>query len=158
MASIHRELDGAWADCPAEESCELKFHLTDLTVEQAEALPMVPLLALLNVIDPPAITSKYQMWVIPRQEGDKFIRAHRDYDLPAIIWPNSRMEWYQADLAHRGGDKPAIVHEDGTLEWHQRGQLHREDGKPAVIYPDGSVEYWTRGAQMDEEGVPIEYN
>ena len=56
---------------------------------------------------------------------------HGDNDLPAVIQPDRKQEWYQNGKRHRD-NLPAIIWPDGinrkgSQEWYQHGrQLHVE--------------------------------
>ena len=44
-------------------------------------------------------------------------QLHRDGDLPALIYPNGRCDWWQNGLVHRDNDLPARIWSDGWCEW-----------------------------------------
>ena len=95
--------------------CLNRFHLSDITIAEAEQLPYPMLLALLEIADPPTD--------VTQNTGTKMWETRRGYP-------------------HRGYDLPAMVYSDGSLYWYRRGKLHRGDGKPAVIHADGSRSWW----------------
>jgi hypothetical protein len=103
MATVHRTLDGAWAACN-DEACPLMFHFPDMTLEEAQQLPIHVLYPLLDVIDPPTFVGLYyKAWSNPDRQ------VHRDYDLPAVVWNDGKMEWWQHDSNFRDNDKPHTV-------------------------------------------------
>lgn len=51
-------------------------------------------------------------------------RAHRDFDLPAIVWSNGNREWCLNGELHRIGG-PAVEYSNGDKEWWE----HNERGK-----------------------------
>ena len=58
---------------------------------------------------------------------------HRDYDLPAVIFPDGSKEWYQHGLRHRNHDRPAIMRSNGDCTWYLFDQIHRNQDRPAMI-------------------------
>ena len=139
--SIHIELDGAYVQC-ASKLCKLPIHLPLVTVEEAKQLPYRMLLTLIEAIDPPAEVNADGTKLWRDSTGD----THRDYDLPAMIYPQGLLEWMQHGEYARGHDKPTSIESDGTLYWEEGdGDFHRDGGKPAIISPDGREEYWVHG-------------
>ena len=67
-------------------------------------------------------------------------QLHRDSDLPAKIWADGTIQWFQNGQLHHDGDKPAWIDAYGRLEWWQNGKTHRFCG-PAVIYHDDTLEW-----------------
>ena len=70
-------------------------------------------------------------------------------DIPAVIYADGSMEWYQNNGLHRDNDKPAIIMSDGTCEWYRWGQLHRDNDQPAIIQRNGQgatgvINCWVR--------------
>jgi hypothetical protein len=130
MSTVHRTLIGDWAEC-SDPACGLKFHIPDLTVAEVEAIPLVTLLPLLEVIDPPTRVNlrgdKY--WSIPDKDSPIPL-THREYDLPAVVWA------------------------DGSLEWALNGQFHRPPGRPARIYKDGTCYWWVNGVEVAPPSGP----
>ena len=105
--------------------CPARFHLQDVTVEEAEAIPMNLLHPLLEAWQPHTHTNgEIRMWW-------NLGRLHRDYDLPAVIY------------------------DDGTLAWYNRNQVHRAGGKPAVILPNGEREWWVRGRLVSSDNTDL---
>jgi hypothetical protein len=103
--TTHRLLNGDWAECPEPEVCALKFHFPDMSVAEARSMPFHLLLPLLNLIDPPTTTdSQGQTW-----RGALPGILHREYDLPAVINEDGRMEWWVNNYRWREGDKPRVV-------------------------------------------------
>jgi hypothetical protein len=126
--TVHRTLDGNWAECE-DSFCELKYHLPNISLAEAQAIPLRVLLPLLEAFDRPnphAYPGSHKIWTVPsgRERGEVFM--HRDYDLPAVIWP------------------------DGTLEWWHRDKLHRDGGKPARIWPSGACDYYIHGTLQEQ--------
>ena len=79
---------------------------------------------------------------------------HRDYDKPAVIWPDGTMGWYQHNRLHRDNDLPALVDVCNSIkEWHQRGELHRDNDLPAVI-SGLHTEWWQHGQLHREQDMP----
>jgi hypothetical protein len=134
--STHRTLDGQWTTCH-DNVCQLKFHFSDMTVEQMQRLPMPALLPLLEAFDPP-------QRVLP--DGEKVWLDLDKHDLPRY-----------RDIVHRDYDLPAIIYPDGTQQWLQNNEMHREGGRPAVVYPDGRAEWWLKHVRYDERGVQMPY-
>jgi hypothetical protein len=75
-------------------------------------------------------------------------QLHRDYDLPAVVWPNGTKFWYQHGKLHRDGDLPAIVYPNGTKFWYQHGESHQDGDLPAVVRPNGRQEWWVEGRKQ----------
>ena len=71
--------------------------------------------------------------------------THRDGDLPALIAPDGRQEWFQHGKRHRDGDLPASVHLGGEQLWYKRDKCHRDNDLPAKVWADGSKEWWQNG-------------
>jgi len=46
--------------------------------------------------------------------------------LPAIIYPNGRQEWWVDGERHRGDHFPAIIHADGTYEFWNHGERYED--------------------------------
>ena len=70
---------------------------------------------------------------------------HRDSNVPARIWTDGTLFYYQNGLIHRNGDLPAVIHPDGHCQWWQNGDWHRDYDLPAKIYSDGRCEWWING-------------
>ena len=85
--------------------------------------------------------------LIWRREGE----AHRDNDLPAVVYANGTQVWYLRGQLHRDGDRPAIIYDYGTQVWYQRGGRHRDGDRPALISADGTQE-WYRSGQLHRDG------
>ena len=142
MSVTHRELNGDWAECPVPDTCELKFHLPDLSPAEASALPMHVLYPLLEVIDPPTY-DEYGSKAWLNAEG----LSDRAYDLPAEIRTghNACFGWWLDGRQHREHGRPASVYPNGIMAWFEHDKRHRIDG-PAVIKPEaGETEYWQHG-------------
>ena len=150
--SAHRTIRGSWAECPALGVCELLFHV-ELSVAEANAVPLATLLPLLNAVDPaPDSTSNgYMRWV------DAKSRLHRGYGLPALVDPEGiyLYTWFKHGRRHRPGDRPAVILADGGLQWWVDDLPHRDGDKPASVYPDGSRQWWVNGVQH-RVGAPAE--
>lgn len=77
-----------------------------------------------------------------------FGRPHRDNDLPARVWNDGGLDWYQRGRLHRDNDLPAAITARDSKFWYQNGSPHRDEG-PAVIYGDGGLEFWQHGIRCD---------
>lgn len=80
-------------------------------------------------------------------------KLHRDDDQPAIIGPNGELEYYQNGYLHRDDDKPAFVNSK-LSKWYFHGILHREGDKPAKIWSNGTVEYFQNGEFHRDNNLP----
>jgi hypothetical protein len=136
MNRTHRTLAGGWAAC-LDEACPLLYHF-DLPVAEAQQIPEHIFEQLAEVIDPPQqiLLNGGRVW---RDANDS---QHRDYDLPAIIWPNGIRYWYQHGNQHRDQDRPALTTVDGTKVWAQHGYITRANNLPAAVYANGCMEWW----------------
>ena len=145
MPNTHRTLDGSWAECIEGETCPLLFHL-ELSPQEESVLPIHVILGLLSIIDPPDEIEEdgTQVWY----ENDFWGSKHRDYDLPAVVYADGGMEWWQHGEPHRDHDRPALISSTGVRQWWQHNKLHREDDLPAVIWPNGQTACYTRGAYI----------
>lgn len=96
--------------------------------------------------------------------GDFYIHAE---DRPAIIWPESTVEWMYRGKPHRE-DGPAIIQghsKDKWTQWYVHGKLHREGG-PATrfIVWDNNVKltmdsWYKNGVRHRDDGpADISYN
>ena len=74
-------------------------------------------------------------------------KIHRE-DGPAVIDPNSGVQWLRNGIRHRDNG-PAIIYAGGDEFWYNNGKLHREDG-PAIIRSDGRKEWWEHGRFIRE--------
>ena len=166
--STHLRADGTWRACRYPAECKLFFHF-DLGAPELSLLPMHVIYPLLEVIDPPNEVDEAGLKLWSNDVGE----LHRDYDLPAAIYPNGNCGWYANGVLHRAGDKPALMAASGTQIWYthgvkgrtggkpaatlgdggqrwfNQGLLHRVDG-PAVIFPDGSASWYLNGQQLTE--------
>ena len=79
-------------------------------------------------------------------------RLHRDFDLPAVIYKNGSMLWYQHGQIHREHDHPAIIWDVyGGREWFYHGHRTRLFDRPAVEESDGT-QIWYRNGLLDRKG------
>jgi hypothetical protein len=46
---------------------------------------------------------------------------HREYDLPAVEWPDGGKCWYKNGKLHRNGYKPAVELDNGTKHYYKNG-------------------------------------
>ena len=74
-------------------------------------MPLTLLLPVFEALDPCEETgsSGAKIW---RKHG----RLHRDYDLPAVVWPDGSMFWYQRGNPYRANGKAAFIYSDGRSE------------------------------------------
>ena len=86
-----------------------------------------------------------------RQEWYKNGKLHRDNDLPAVIKANGDQRWYRHGKQHRDGDLPAEIRADGTQEWYKNGKKHRDGDLPAVIRADGTQK-WYKDGKLHRDG------
>ena len=86
-----------------------------------------------------------------RQEWYKNGKLHRDNDLPAAIWTCGTKAWYKNGKRHRDGDLPSFIWEDGSEEWYKAGERHRDGDLPAVISSDG-IRYWYKNGKIHRDG------
>ena len=94
---------------------------------------------------PTEIHNEIQVW------KDVNNRLHREYDLPAIIFPDGREAWFRHGLHHRGFDRPAFIDpKEGILVWHQFDQIHRDHDRPAFIKKDHH-QAWYRYSQFHRD-------
>ena len=70
-------------------------------------------------------------------------KPHSINDLPAVLVPNSRQEWYKNGKLHRDNDLPAVIKANGDQRWYRHGKQHRDGDLPAEIWEHGS-RYWYR--------------
>jgi hypothetical protein len=136
MATSHLTLAGDWETCGVP-ACDLLFHL-DMGVAEAKQLPKRAIYPLLEVAQPPTEV---------RENGQKLWRdsrgsVHRDYDLPAVLYLEGDMLWYQHGNVHRDHDRPAYIGGDGSKSWHQYGKLHRDHDLPALVSDEELQWYW----------------
>jgi hypothetical protein len=173
---IHRMLDGSWAKCPLSSTCGLKFHIPDMSVAEVERIPLTLLLPILAVSDPPSTPDIWQPTNLLRDSADwatsvqRMKQAstwlkldpspdnppvlHRDYDLPAVVWRDGTLDWYQEGARHRDHDRPAITLADGSCFWYQHGIPHRGNDQPAVVWADGTLEWYRNGLRHRGGGRP----
>lgn len=123
--NTHLTLDGEWATC-ADDSCSLPFHV-ELSLEEASRIPGQILEQLIEPFDPPTtrLANGSRRW------DDEQRKAHRDYDLPAIILATGRREWHRHGELHREGGKPAIIYGHGVMEWWENGKFLRSSAHTA---------------------------
>jgi hypothetical protein len=74
--------------------------------------------------------------------------AHRDSDLPAVVWPSGLQEWWRHGQQHRDDDLPAVVWPDGSRYWFQHGKQHRDGDLPAVVHCCGRQEWWVNNSRQ----------
>jgi hypothetical protein len=72
-------------------------------------------------------------------------QLHRNYDLPAVVYSNGTMCWYQYGVPCRSNDKPAVVLEN-TRIWFVNGYIGRVNDKPAIEDQNGN--YWFQGTPI----------
>ena len=154
MAITHLELDGSWAQCLTPASCELLFHLPETTVAEASVIPLPLLLPLFEIINPPTSTRRTPSNVVLKEWRNEEGELHRDYDLPAQIYDNGALDWFQHGQRHRGRDLPASIEPDGMMEWYTGGLLHRENDQPAQVWPDGMRCWYQEGVNCRDGGLP----
>jgi hypothetical protein len=77
-------------------------------------------------------------------------QLHRDYDLPAVVWPDGTQYWYQHGKLHRDNDLPAWTKTDGTQIWLKHGESHRNNDLPAVVLANGHQEWWVEGRKQSD--------
>ena len=65
--------------------------------------------------------------------------------------------WYKDDKLHRDDDLPAVIYPDGTMYWYQYDRDHRENG-PADMYADGSIYWWLNGTSYKFDDWCIKLN
>jgi hypothetical protein len=138
---LHRTLDGNWASCAQESSCELLFHLPNFSVEEMTDMPFEPMLQLLNAIQPPYMSGEGVQWWFQNEDGK--LQTHRDYDLPAVVHNTGYMEWWQHGKMHRDRDLPAVISPTGIMDWYQHG-------KRVKRMVDGRMRYTKSGGVREE--------
>jgi hypothetical protein len=158
VVSIHRTLDGRWAECTNPAACDSVFHFDNLTLAEAQAMPLHVLIPLLEVIRPPdarRIDGSKAWYDLKSEQATPRLILHSDYDLPAVIEPDGTLAWYRNGRPHREHDQPAVIKRNGQQEWFEHGLRHREGNKPAVIWPDGLRQYYRNGTPVDKYGVDL---
>ena len=173
MSAVHLTLAGEWMQCAQSAHCSLPYHVPEITVEEARALPAPFLDALIEIIDPPEYdASGHKIWRHPETT-----RLHRDYGLPAmilkhgnrlwyqngqqhnligpaVVYPNGRTEWWHHGRKHRDDDLPSVRSPSGTLEWWTEGELQRDGDNPAVVHTDGKQEWWQQSKRHRDNDLP----
>lgn len=86
-------------------------------------------------------------------------KYHRNDDLPAFIWNNHAICWYQHGKYHRDDDLPAMIVSHGKPQelrvWQQHGVVHRDNGLPAILRGDGTMEWHVDGVKTgDQDDLP----
>ncbi len=74
-------------------------------------------------------------------------KAHRDNDLPAMIYTNGTQYWYKNGRQHRDNDLPAVITIVGDQFWYKNGVRHRDHNLPAIIYLNGE-QYWYNNGEI----------
>ena len=146
MKAAHRLVTGEWRNCSQPEACLTQPHLLGVNAAEAALVPLPVLLDLLGPIYPPDAINDLGEKIWHDRDG----LNHRDGDLPAFIFPDGSMEWWQHGQIHRDWDKPAIVKADGFMTWVHHNKRHRFDA-PAVITP-GGAQHWYRFGERDRAG------
>lgn len=78
-------------------------------------------------------------------------QVHRDHDLPAAIYTDGEMRWYQNGKLSRGNDLPSRILANGSLIWTLNGVYYRENDKPAVTLINGTS-LWYKNGLMHRDG------
>jgi hypothetical protein len=81
-------------------------------------------------------------------------KLHRDYDLPAIEYPDGNKQWYVNGNLHRDNGLPAIEYANGNKQWYVNGNLHRDNGLPAIERSNGDKEWYVNGKRHRDNGLP----
>lgn len=77
----------------------------------------------------------------------RYGKLHRADDLPAVLEPTGRRQWWKYGYKHRADDQPAVVVPGYKQEWWMHGRLHRDGNKPAVVWHSGTLEWWQNGVR-----------
>ncbi len=70
--------------------------------------------------------------------------VHRSNDLPAVIYPSGKKEWWANGNIHRDTG-PAIIEANGAQIWVRRNVIHRDDDLPAIIEANGARVWYQYG-------------
>lgn len=81
-----------------------------------------------------------------------FKRAHREDDLPAVIYYDGTGSYWYNGMIHRDLDLPAITYSN-KVEYYKYGKLHREDDangnpQPAIIWNNGLGYYYYKNGNQ----------
>jgi hypothetical protein len=71
-----------------------------------------------------------------------------------FITLNGDQYWYKNGKAHRDNDLPAIIYIDKTRIWCKNGNYHRDNDLPAVIWWDGDQFWYKNGIKY----IPLDTN
>ena len=74
-------------------------------------------------------------------------RLHRDYDLPAVVWPGHYCEWWVHGERRRvRPEDPHVLFDVGERQWlDARGYFHRDDDLPAIEWPGQFCAWFVHG-------------
>ena len=78
-------------------------------------------------------------------------KAHRDNDLPAVIWKDGAQFWFQNGKCHRDNDLPAIIYSNENKYWYKDGNIHRDNDLPAIIYAVNGNQYWYKDGNIHRD-------
>lgn len=90
-----------------------------------------------------------------KREYYKYGRMHRDNG-PAMITANGDQYWYHEGLQHRDVDLPAVICVGGGKIWYQYGKYHRDNDQPAYINHNGDQSWYQYGLIHRENELPAQ--
>ena len=76
-------------------------------------------------------------------------KAHRDNDLPAVIFKTGGKRYYTNGVKYRE------IWPDGREEWYKNDVLHRDGNLPAKITADGEKQYFHNGKRVQAIISPL---